>query len=111
MKTPKLSLKRVSTLPTRKSEGKPALKVCGGSNSTLGNMNRLVATAPAAQAAANEVHATPRVDRKPRRVTEAGVPFVWAAVGRPGGAGAAGAPGAGAGDAAVCRALAAASEA
>src|SRR5256885_17060397 len=32
-------------------------------------MNRVVATAPAAQAAAKEVQATPSTDKKPRRVT------------------------------------------
>src|SRR2546425_314939 len=32
-------------------------------------MNRVVATAPAAQAAAKEVQATPRTDKKPRRGT------------------------------------------
>src|SRR2546428_13970672 len=68
MNTPKLSLKRWSTVPTWKSEGKPALNCCGGSNSTLGNMNRVVAMAPAPQAAAKAVQATPSVDRNPRRV-------------------------------------------
>jgi len=35
-------------------------------------MKRVVATAPAAQAAAKDVHATPRTDRKPRRLNAAG---------------------------------------
>src|SRR2546428_13825330 len=34
-------------------------------------MKRVVAMVPAAQAAAKEVHATPRTERKPRRVTAA----------------------------------------
>jgi len=36
-------------------------------------MKRVVATAPAAQAAAKAVQATPRVDRNPRRVMTDGV--------------------------------------
>ena|SRR5438552_8876935 len=88
MKTPNASLKRLSTVPTMYSAANPALNVCGGSNSTFGNMNRVVATAPAAQAAAKEVHAIPIVERNPRRVS--------AAAAEGGAAGALGAAGAGA---------------
>src|SRR5206468_11643580 len=66
-KTPNASLKRLSTVPTRKSDGKPALKVWGGSKSTLGKRKRVVAIAPAPHAAAKVVQATPMTDRKPRR--------------------------------------------
>src|SRR5260221_5589797 len=93
MKTPNASLNRLSTVPTRYSAGGPALKVCGGSNSTLGKGKRVVATAPAPQAAANAVHATPIVVRNPRRLTPAaGTPA--AAAGLASGAGEAAGPGA-----------------
>src|SRR5262245_54435648 len=41
------------------SFGKPALNCCGGSFSTLGNMNRPVAASAAADAAENAPHARP----------------------------------------------------
>src|SRR5262245_24553376 len=99
MNTPNASLKRWSTVPVWKSEGNPALNCCGGSNRTFGNMKRVVATAPAAQAAANAVQATPSVDRNPRRVMSAGAAAGAAGFAAAAGAVAAGRGAAGAGDA------------
>src|SRR5437879_4708505 len=93
MNTQKLSLKRWSTVPTWKSEGRPALNCCGGSNRTLGNMNRVVAMAPAPQAAAKAVQATPSVERNPRRVMSVAAPAEAAPGDAPAGFGTAGAAG------------------
>src|SRR5262245_46849759 len=56
--TPNFSFQRSST-PIPYSPGNPALNCCGGSFSTLGNMNRPVAASAAADAAVNAPHATP----------------------------------------------------
>src|SRR5438094_7020811 len=56
--TPNFSFHRSST-PVPYSFGKPALNCCGGSLSTLGNMNRPVAARAAADAAENAPHARP----------------------------------------------------
>src|SRR6185436_6613525 len=56
--TPYFSFQRSST-PGPYSVGKPALNCCGGSLSTLGNMNRPVAASAAADAAVNVPHASP----------------------------------------------------
>src|SRR5437899_9045271 len=55
---PYFSFHRSST-PTPYSLGNPALNCCGGSLSTLGNMNRPVAANAAADAAENAPHASP----------------------------------------------------
>src|SRR5712691_9534113 len=55
---PNFSFHRSST-PMPYSIGKPALNCCGGSLSTLGNMNRPVAARAAAEAAENVPHARP----------------------------------------------------
>src|SRR5436190_5295240 len=55
---PYFSFHRSST-PTPYSLGNPALNCCGGSLSTLGNMNRPVAASAAADAAENAPHARP----------------------------------------------------
>src|SRR6185295_8107990 len=55
---PNFSFQRSST-PTPYSFGKPALNCCGGSLSTLGNMNRPVAASAATEAAENAPQARP----------------------------------------------------
>src|SRR5216683_758928 len=55
---PNFSFQRSST-PMPYSFGNPALNCCGGSLSTLGNMNRPVAARAAADAAENVPHARP----------------------------------------------------
>src|ERR1051326_4855358 len=55
---PNFSFHRSST-PMPYSFGNPALNCCGGSLSTLGNMNRPVAASAAADAAVNAPHARP----------------------------------------------------
>src|SRR5262245_56275169 len=64
-------------------------------------MKRVVATAPAAQAAANAVQATPSVDRNPRRVMSAGAAAGAADFAAAAGAVAAGRGAAGAGEGAA----------
>src|SRR3954462_1084084 len=61
--TPNFSFHRSST-PTPYSFGNPALNCCGGSFSTLGNMNRPVAASAAADAAENAPHASPSHTRR-----------------------------------------------
>src|SRR5690349_19777876 len=58
IQTPNFSFHRSST-PGPYSLGNPALNCCGGSLSTLGNMNRPVAASAAADAAENAPHASP----------------------------------------------------
>src|SRR3954451_8114892 len=53
--TPNFSFQRSST-PIPYSLGKPALNCCGGSLSTLGNMNRPVAASAATEAAEDAPH-------------------------------------------------------
>ncbi len=62
---PNFSFHRSST-PMPYSFGKPALNCCGGSLSTLGNMNRPVAARAAAVAAENAPHARPIHARRVR---------------------------------------------
>src|SRR5690349_14547339 len=71
IQTPYLSTKRVSTMPGPKSSGRPALKLVGGSKSTLGNMNRPMAVTHPPIATVNPTHATAAQEKKPRRVTPA----------------------------------------
>src|SRR6186997_2469067 len=61
--TPNFSFHRSST-PMPYSFGNPALNCCGGSLSTLGNMNRPVAASAAADAAENAPHARPSQTRR-----------------------------------------------
>src|SRR6185503_21343505 len=49
----------LSSTPIPKSAGNPTLNCCGGSLSTLGNMNRPVAASAAAEAAEKAPHASP----------------------------------------------------
>src|SRR5689334_18211731 len=65
--TPYLSTKRVSTMPSPKSRGKPALNVVGGSKSTFGNMNRPMAVTHPPIAAEKPTQATAAQEKKPRR--------------------------------------------
>src|SRR5450755_3401198 len=64
--TPNFSFQRSST-PMPYSFGKPALNCCGGSLSTLGNMNRPVAASDAAVAAENVPQARPIQARRESR--------------------------------------------
>src|SRR5262245_52278197 len=66
IQTPNFSFHRSST-PMPYSPGKPALNCCGGSLSTLGNMNRPVAANAAAEAAVKAPHARPIHARLVRR--------------------------------------------
>src|SRR5690349_18778783 len=79
--TPYLSTKRVSTLPTPKSRGKPALKLVGGSKSTLGNMKRPIAVTQPPIAAENPTQATAAQEKNPRRDMSSPVPAFGAAFG------------------------------
>src|SRR5262245_10177027 len=63
--TPNFSFQRSST-PMPYSFGNPALNCCGGSLSTLGNMNRPVAASAAAVAAENAPQARPIQARRVR---------------------------------------------
>src|SRR5579864_8993790 len=60
------SFQRSST-PIPYSLGNPALNCCGGSLSTLGNMNRPVAASAAAEAAENAPQASPSQARRVNR--------------------------------------------
>src|SRR5262249_7607053 len=90
--TPKASFQRTSTSPTLYSLGKPALKDCGGSKRTFGNMKRAVATRLLATAAAKAVQATGSDQRNSRRESPEGS----LATGAAGGAAGAGFAGGGA---------------
>src|SRR4051794_25985672 len=69
IQTPYLSTKRVSTTPAWKSSGLPTLKLVGGSNSTLGNMNRPIVVTQPPIATVKPTQATAAQEKKPRRVT------------------------------------------
>src|SRR5215475_13673421 len=86
--TPKASFQRTSTSPTLYSLGKPALKDCGGSKRTFGNMKRAVATRLLATAAAKAVQATGSDQRNSRRESPDGSVATGAAGGTAGAAGA-----------------------
>src|SRR3954462_3711932 len=94
IQTPYLSTKRVSTTPAWKSSGLPTLKLVGGSNSMLGNMNRPIVVTQPPIATVKPTQATAAQEKKPRRVTPsaaaaaAGAAAAAAGAGREAGGGA-----------------------